>query len=220
MTDIKAVIFDLDNTILDRTHTFKSFAASFLNHYFEQLESYEQQLALIIELDQDGYKDKRELFRELLDQLPWTAKPEHQELMHFYSEHYVKSAVLFDQALEVIRHAKSKYKIGLITNGRTEIQYGKIDHLGLREHFDFIIVSEEAGVKKPDRRIFEAAWTELNLRPEQCIYVGDHPVNDIEGASLAGLGTIWVQVNQPWREELTATPLHTITRLDELLAIL
>jgi putative hydrolase of the HAD superfamily len=220
MTDIKAVIFDLDNTLLDRTHTFKSFAASFLDHYFSHLDAHEQLLALIIELDQDGYKDKRELFRELLEQLPWEAKPEHQELMEYYSVHYVQNAVLFDQALDVIHHTKSKYKIGLITNGRTEIQYGKIDRLGLREHFDFIIVSEEAGVKKPDRRIFEAAWTELKLKPEQCIYVGDHPVNDIEGASLAGLSTIWVQVNQPWREDLTATPLHKINRLNELLAII
>ncbi|WP_419873257.1 hypothetical protein [Candidatus Pristimantibacillus sp. PTI5] len=39
MTDIKAVIFDLDNTLLDRSSTFKAFAISFLQHYFGHLES-------------------------------------------------------------------------------------------------------------------------------------------------------------------------------------
>lgn len=219
-TDIKAVIFDLDNTLLDRTNSFKSFASTLLNRYFGHLESHHQMLELIIQLDLDGYKDKRELFQELLDQLPWLIKPEHDELMNYYNEHYVKNAVLTDQALEVIRHTRSKYKTALITNGRKAIQYGKIDQLGIRAEFDFIIVSEEAGYKKPDRRIFEAALAGMQLQPEQCIYVGDHPVNDIEGAFNAGLDTIWIKMNQPWREGLTAKPLHTIERLGELLLLI
>lgn len=67
MKDIKAIIFDLDNTILDRTNTFKAFSISFAAHYFDHLESHYEILERIIELDQDGYKDKRDLFRELLD---------------------------------------------------------------------------------------------------------------------------------------------------------
>lgn len=220
MVDIKAVIFDLDNTLVDRTNSFKSFAASLLNHYFGHMESRQQMLELIIELDIDGYKDKKELFHDLQDQLPWSTKPEHDELMNYYDEHYVKNVVLMDQALEVIRHTRSKYKTALITNGRNAIQYGKLDHLGIRSEFDFILVSEEAGCKKPDRRIFEAALSSMQLQPEQCIYVGDHPVNDIEGAFNAGMDTIWIKVNQPWRDGLTAKPLHTITRLGELLVLI
>ncbi|OMF21464.1 hypothetical protein BK133_28265 [Paenibacillus sp. FSL H8-0548] len=220
MKDIRAIIFDLDNTILDRTSLFQSFAALLLKHYFDHEENHRPLLELILELDQDGYKEKRELFRELLDQLPWRTKPEHNDLMDYYNEHYVKSAVLMKNAQEVLRHTKSKYKTALITNGRNAIQYGKIDQLGLRGSFDFIIVSEEAGCKKPDRRIFEAACNALQLGPDQCIYIGDHPLNDIEGAHLAGLSTIWIKVNQPWREGLVAKPLYTIRRFDELLSLL
>lgn len=57
----------------------------------------------------------------------------------------------------------------------------------------------------------------LGAAPEQCVYVGDHPVNDIEGAAAIGMNTIWIRVNQPWREGLSARPLRTIERLDELL---
>ena len=125
-----------------------------------------------------------------------------------------------DQASEVIAYMKRKYRIGLITNGQTRIQYGKIDRLGIRDEFEFIIVSEEAGVKKPDPGIFDMALRRLGLPPAACLYIGDHPVNDIEGAARAGMGTIWLQVNQPWREGLSAEPLHTIRRLSDLFELL
>lgn len=110
-------------------------------------------------------------------------------------------------------------RIGLITNGRTAIQYGKVDQLGMRNEFEFILISEEAGVKKPDSRIFEMAIDKLKLRPNECIYIGDHPVNDMEGSYLAGMNTIWIKVNHPWKDGLQAEPLYTIEKLEELLKI-
>ncbi|KKO51733.1 HAD family hydrolase [Paenibacillus sp. DMB20] len=220
MNHIKAIIFDLDNTILDRTSTFGSFTHSFINHYFKHLESTQKVYDRIIELDQDGYKDKDELFAELIEELPWMAKPQRTELLDFYRKEYVNSAVLMKGAKEVIAHSRKKYKTGLITNGKTSIQYGKIDKLGLRNDFDLILVSEEAGIKKPDPGIFEMALNKLRLKPEECIYVGDHPANDIEGAAKTGMETIWIQVNQPWNPEITARPRHSIKHMSELLELL
>jgi putative hydrolase of the HAD superfamily len=217
MENIKAVIFDLDNTILDRTTTFKNFTVGFLKAYFAHLDPNQQILERIILLDEDGYKDKLELFTALLEELPWKEKPEVAELLDYYNREYVKSAVLMDHAREVIQHIRNKnYKTGLITNGKTLIQYGKVDQLGIRNDFDFIIVSEEAGCKKPDPRIFDMAAKKLDLKPEECIYIGDHPLNDIEGASKIGMQTIWMKVNQPWKDGLTAKPLHTIEKLSGL----
>ncbi|WP_317890793.1 HAD family hydrolase [Paenibacillus arenilitoris] len=217
---MKAIIFDLDNTLLDRTNTFKAFAEGFVARYFCHSNSQDEIVRLIIELDEDGYKDRRILFRELLERLPWLDKPEHDELMGSYSTAYITKSVLMEQALNVIRRARAKYKTALITNGRNEIQYGKIDRLGIRDEFDFILVSEEAGCKKPDRRIFETALNKLRLRPEQCIYVGDHPVNDIEGALNAGMGAIWIRANQPWPDGLTARPLYAFDRISEMMDLL
>jgi putative hydrolase of the HAD superfamily len=220
MNHIKAIIFDLDNTILDRTSTFRRFTYSFLRNYFDHLESTQHIFDLIIDLDQDGYKDKLELFSELLEQLPWEVKPLLSELIVFYSIEYVKSAVLMEQAREIVQYARTKYKTGLITNGKTLIQYGKIDQLVIRNDFDLIIVSEEAGIKKPDRRIFEMALVQLQLKAEQCIYIGDHPVNDIEGAAKVGMETIWMKVNQPWKDGIIAKPLHQIDRLSTLFELI
>ncbi|MDM5279041.1 HAD family hydrolase [Paenibacillus silvae] len=220
MEHIKAVIFDLDNTILNRTLTFEGFTRSMIDKYFCHLESTGHIQQRIIELDLDGYKDKTLLFNELLQELPWEEKPPHEELMAFYSKEYVRNSVLMDEAREVVQYLRGKYSIGLITNGQTHIQHGKIDQLVIREDYDHIIVSEEAGVKKPDSRIFQMALDHFGLKPEQCLYIGDHPVNDIQGAAKAGMSTIWIKVNQPWREGIEAAPIHTIHQLHELRSLL
>ncbi|MGG4341711.1 HAD family hydrolase [Paenibacillus lautus] len=220
MKDLKAVIFDLDNTLLNRMKTFHNFTISFVEHYFGHLSNTEEIIDRIIELDQDGYKDKNELFIELLEELTWNEKPMLNELLDYYSKHYVSNACLMEGAIEVIERVRNSYKIGLITNGKTLIQYGKMDKLGIRGYFDFILVSEEVGVKKPNARIFEMALERLNLPADQCVYVGDHPVKDIEGAGKAGLNTIWIQVNQPWNEDVTIRPNYIISHLRDLAGIL
>lgn len=220
MKNIQAIIFDLDNTLLDRTLTFRNFISSLVTTYFSHVSNSISIASRIIDLDQDGYKDKHLLFAELLDELPWLTKPEHHELLEFYNVNYVKNALLMEHAAEIMRYVSRKYKMGLITNGKTIIQYGKIDRLGIRDLFDFILVSEEAGVKKPDNRIFEMAMNKLGLSPEQCLYIGDHPKNDIEGAGLAGMKTIWFEVNQPWRAEISIKPDYRIKHLRELEAVL
>lgn len=57
MDNIKGVIFDLDNTIIDRVSTFGNFVDAFVNRYFQHLDNVEDIIHRIIELDQDGYKD-------------------------------------------------------------------------------------------------------------------------------------------------------------------
>ncbi|WP_110933237.1 HAD family hydrolase [Paenibacillus bouchesdurhonensis] len=195
MKAIKAIIFDLDNTLLDRTSTFRSFTNVFIETYFNHLEMTQEICERIIYLDQDGYKDKSELFSQLIDELPWSGViPQKLDLLNFYTTEYVKCAILMDRAREVITHFRKKYTMALITNGQTLIQHGKINQLGIRDDFDLIIVSEEAGVKKPNPRIFEMAIEELQLKPEECVYIGDHPINDIEGAARIGMETIWIKV--------------------------
>lgn len=90
MKNLKAVIFDLDNTLLDRTKIFYNFATLFVDQYFPHISCSQNIINRIVELDQDGYRDKNELFTELLEDLPWEEKPEHKELMEYYSLHYVK----------------------------------------------------------------------------------------------------------------------------------
>jgi putative hydrolase of the HAD superfamily len=222
--NVKAVLFDLDNTLLDRTATFRIFTEKLLDRYclHSTTEEREALIEYIRIADQDGYKNKPELFAELAAsaEMSWTGRPDAGELLEFYNLHYVNSAQLMESALEVLAHCRPRYKLGLITNGRTSIQYGKIDLLALRGSFDYIAVSEEVGVKKPDRRIYELALDRLGVAPKEAVYIGDHPVNDIGGARAAGMHAVWLRRNQPWPDSLSVMPAAAVNSLRELLEIL
>lgn len=215
----KAIIFDLDNTLLDRTKTFELFIRKFIQQYFEHVTPtiQDELLVKIVELDEDGYKDKVKLFSELLELLPWQEKPQLDDLIDFYTVNYVHSAILMEDAIELLEWCSSNYKVGLITNGRHIIQDGKVEKLKIKPYFHSLVISESAGVKKPNKQIFDIALQQLELTAEECVYVGDHPMNDMDGASKAGMSTIWMEVNQPWREEIQVQPLITVRSLKQLL---
>ncbi|MBR3738324.1 MAG: HAD-IA family hydrolase [Eubacterium sp.] len=85
---------------------------------------------------------------------------------------------------------------GAVTNGPSYLQNHKMDTSGLREFCDIVVVSGDVGVHKPDPELFRYTAKLLSLKPEECIYVGDHPINDIKGALDAGMKAI--RMNFGW----------------------
>ena len=70
--------------------------------------------------------------------------------------------------------------------------------LGLRDAFDEIIVSGETPYEKPQKEIFLLMAEKLNIKPEEMLYIGDHPVNDVDGARKAGCIPVWVRTTGTW----------------------
>ena len=106
----------------------------------------------------------------------------------------VRSAVSADDA-------KAARPIGIVTNGPTEVQRAKLDLLGIDRLVDFVLVSEEFGVAKPDPQIFREALRLAGVRPEEAVFVGDSAEFDMAGARAAGIPTVWVNRHQrPWTE--------------------
>ena len=64
---------------------------------------------------------------------------------------------------------------------------------GLAPYFEIIVISEEEGIRKPVREIFERACRRMSVRPADCLYIGDTIVEDIEGAHGAGLSALWIR---------------------------
>uniref|UniRef100_UPI0035614B6E HAD family hydrolase n=1 Tax=Neptunomonas sp. TaxID=1971898 RepID=UPI0035614B6E len=81
------------------------------------------------------------------------------------------------------------YLLGAISNGNADVKQVGLSHL-----MDFQFSADSVGVEKPDPLIFQHMLTHTQLKPEQVIHVGDHPVHDIEGAKAAGLWSIWVNL--------------------------
>lgn len=92
--------------------------------------------------------------------------------------------VLMPNTVSMLRHLRKKYLLGLITNGPSNAQWEKIRKLSLEQYFDIILVSGDLPWEKPDAEIFRRACDLLNVRPRNCIMVGDKLETDILGTEI------------------------------------
>jgi len=109
------------------------------------------------------------------------------------------------------------YRMHMTSNGFHEVQYKKLAACGLRDYFDTIILSEDAGVNKPSPQYFDYALKVSGASRETTLMIGDNLNTDIVGAHNAGLDTI---LFNRWGVEPTDVPTHTVTRLLDIKDIL
>jgi putative hydrolase of the HAD superfamily len=93
---------------------------------------------------------------------------------------------LYDDVLPLFEELKTrKYTLGIITNADQTV-LKMIEGLGLTPYLEAIITSEQVGAEKPDAAIFQAAYSQANLKPYEMAYIGDQYASDIVGAVKAG----------------------------------
>ena len=112
----------------------------------------------------------------------------------------------------------------IVTNGGSRTQRPKLEQLGLTELFkpENILVSGELGVWKPDAELFRLAAKRAGCHPRECLFVGDDPVRDIEGAAAVGMQTCWVRMERDTDEvfgERACSPDHIIDHYTGLLEL-
>jgi putative hydrolase of the HAD superfamily len=193
LSDVQAVVFDLDGTLLDRRRSFEGFVRDQWGRFGDVLTAVDQEqyVRTLIERDHDGYAPRNELFAGMLAQfgLP-TALAE--TLLKDYRAGFPNACVLFPDATTTLSSLRaSGRKLGLITNGSVRMQSAKLECLAISPLFNTILISDAEGTSKPQREIFDRALERLNVRHTQAVYVGDHPDVDIAGARSAGMRAIW-----------------------------
>ena len=100
---------------------------------------------------------------------------------------------LFEGVPEMLSLLRARgYRLGLLTNGLSELQWEKIRALDLEPRLDVVVVADDVGCSKPDRRAFAALLDRLGARAEDTLFVGDSYDADIVGAHGAGMQTAWV----------------------------
>lgn len=111
-----------------------------------------------------------------------------------YHETKFRELSAHDDVTDVLQIlARRGYKLGIISSGLTLKQMEKLIRLRVLPSLDpqAILISEEAGINKPNPKLFLRACERAGVRPEKCMYVGDHPVNDVDAAKAAGMHTVW-----------------------------
>jgi HAD superfamily hydrolase (TIGR01549 family) len=141
------------------------------------------------------------------------------DLAEEYAGIRMPSIRLFEGAGELLRDLKGTYRLGLLTNGPADMQWPKIETLGIAPLFDAIVVSGDVGICKPDRRIFELLLSHLGAAAAEVLYVGDSPSMDVVGAKCAGMRVAWVSKNGKERPA-EAVPDIAVERVAELREVL
>src|SRR5262249_1695174 len=150
----KAILFDLDATLTDRYASFAKYAGEFHAHFGPQLNGAE--LSCVVETiwnaaEGGGWRGMDAVFADLATNLPWQSPVEQTELVEHWYNVYPGSAVGREEMISTLDALKSQgLKMGLITNGRIAVQEPKIAAMELKRWLDPLIISEAAGMEKPD----------------------------------------------------------------------
>ena len=193
---IKAVFFDIDDTLYDTSGFAKLARRAALNVMVDAglpLSTDEAYKILREIIDEYGSNyDKH--FNVLTKRIYGEEKPLLIAL-GMITYHNVKFALLrlFPQTTSTLIYLKKQgYDLGVISNGITIKQWEKLIRLDLHHFFDHVITSKEAGAEKPDKHIFECALEKMGYDAEKCVMIGNKFSEDILGAVNVGMSAILV----------------------------
>ena len=223
------LIFDLDETIYDHQHSSKAGLIAVTNSFplwnsksIDELENlyfndlHQNYLKVI-----DGHisnDDSHILrFQKLAKHFNLQFKAnDFTEMINLYNYASKNTKRPIPDAPETIFQLKERgYSIGLITNGSKDHQKQKIKFCGIQDHMDFALISEEVGIRKPAKEIFQRALDLAGVKPENALMIGDSWDSDIIGAQAANIQPIWV--NRGRHENLSPHSVIEIKHINQLL---
>jgi HAD superfamily hydrolase (TIGR01549 family) len=115
-----------------------------------------------------------------------------EAILDIYEAEEEKCIKAFDDTHAVLENLKTRYPLGIITNGPSKMQREKIIRLDLEQYFSPIVVDTEVGYAKPHPIIFAHAASAMGIAPEHLLFVGNSLTADIAGANGAGWTSVWV----------------------------
>ena len=124
---------------------------------------------------------------------------------------------LIDGAIDLLEYLHPHYNLYILSNGFRELQNSKLGNSGLGKYIKKSILSEDAGIQKPHKEIFDFALKNTNSRRTESLMIGDSMEADIKGAHNAKIDQIWFN---PKMEESSLKPTFTVTTLSEIKKIL
>lgn len=236
----KVLLWDLDGTLWDlHTNTglalqqlfdkyrTSHFALADWNHFKLAYAKYNDRVWALYREGKIAKEDLRtRRFRELFEEVKATYT---EAFVETFADEFLEIAPRLPHTLpgakEMLAYAKEKgYKQVILTNGFMEVQGFKMEAAGIREFFSDIIYSEEAGVRKPNKGIFDLALSRVGCTAEEALMIGDDWDADILGARGAGIDQVFLttteevlveaQGGKEIRHNYHAT--HTIKQLEEL----
>jgi putative hydrolase of the HAD superfamily len=241
MPPVRTVLFDFGHTLVDFGRTEEALHAAYEQilarieavaymEVPELLDLIERVSGAVDRMVTSSYEERRleeldivELFRESLAgigfDLPGDVLDHIVALDH---SAYSNSMAVETETLEVLERLRAGgRRLGVVSNVtlRADFMRADLERLGLAPLLSAAVFSSEAGMRKPDPRIFREALGLLGAAPDETAFVGDRLIDDVSGARAVGMRTVQTrQFRREAPEEIAADAV--IDRLSELPAIL
>lgn len=200
---IKAVIFDIDNTLydFDKANTYgMGMVREYCRRCFgleePQFQEYYRRAWHLAErrvgTDTAAIHNRMLRFLCMMELLEKPLFPHAKNLCCGYWDTVLDNMEPSPGIVQLCQTLKEKHIcIGIGTDMTAYIQYRKLEELGLSSYIDMIVTSEEAGVEKPHPDFFRLCVEKTGCLAEECAFIGDNLKKDVQGAITAGLHGIW-----------------------------
>ncbi|MBW2991665.1 TIGR02253 family HAD-type hydrolase [Candidatus Woesearchaeota archaeon] len=221
---IKAVIFDLDNTLIDFMR-FKEVSCS--NAVDAMIDAglkipKKKALDVIYRLYEKYSMEDPKIFQHFLKKV--TGRVDYRELAYAINAYRTaRTAVLtpFPGTKRTLIKLKEKgMKLAIITDAPKLKAWLRLSAMKIDDFFDVVVAKEDTGRAKPSRLPFRAVLKQLDLKPEQCLMVGDMPQKDIKGARSLGIKTCYARYGSVYRKKKVKSDyeIKDITDLSRIIA--
>ena len=225
--NIKAITFDLDNTLWEtdvsilnaeqvmQAHLREIAPAAWMADF--SLETFRAVRQSVIESAPEIAHNLTVVRRETLVRWFEQQGASHDEAEHMAGEgfrvfyHARQQVDPYPLVEHTLQHLSARFPLAAITNGNADLMA-----MPLGRYFQFSLQASDFPKAKPDPVMFEEAIRRLNVAPHACLHVGDDPDHDVTGARNAGLKTAWVNTRQ-LSPELGAHADLTVTQIHDLL---
>ena len=200
---IESVLFDLDNTLIDRS---KAFARLF-EHWYQILPLTGRPVDVAAFVSRmarrgNGYEPITDIYQDMLDEWPGSfssldaAVETHFNMMP-------KVVTLHPKTEAMLRRFRSNgVPVGVVTNGSSKTQWGKLRNTGIAALVEACVVSEDLGTRKPNPAIFLHAVELIGAEAESTLFVGDNVEQDIIGAFQVNMQTAWMSLGRTWEAKI------------------
>jgi len=187
-------LVDLDGTLVDRDAGFARWARD-----FAQAHNLNGRELVWLEHTDLAVKERGRFFTLVSQRFPHAGTRD--ALWNDYRAQMPTLAPAFPGVLkELARLRQRNWQLAVVTNGRIDNQLGKLRRTGLLDLLDAVCISEEIGIRKLDPGIYLAAAQRCGVaEPALCWVVGDDPELDIGCGAAAGMPTLWISHQRPWR---------------------
>ncbi|MDF2685965.1 MAG: yjjG [Clostridia bacterium] len=209
MTLPKAILFDLDDTILSFDNASElalkkccddfisvnnvTFDSDMLQNKFKETRNWYWSDSKRNIIGRENMLNARcEVFQYTLEKLNFFDEAKIYEIADTYSNLQESFWSLFDDTAEALDIIKSlKIRMTIVTNGASQTQRGKLERFNLNDYFEQVIIDTEVGYSKPDIRIYEIALEKMALSPKEVWMTGDNIIWDVEAPQKLGIYSIW-----------------------------